>query len=233
MHWPAGCGRKGVHGQSLRPLIQRPAAGFPAVERSSFREDARETVTADQRISDYERLSDHELMELVARRERDALAVLVRRHQEKVIGLAMRFLGRREAAEDICQDAFVRVFERAGAYQPTAQFTTWLYRVVANLCWDQRRRAAREPSSLDSQATRVHAADAAEPIERTERQDQIRRAVAQLPDRQRLALVLHRFQGMGHKEIAATTGWSVGAVESCLVRAYGKLRELLADLKKS
>lgn len=179
----------------------------------------------------YEELSDHALMERVAGRDRAALSVLVHRHQEKVIGLALRFLGRREAAEDVCQDAFVRVFERAGSYRPTAQFTTWLYRVVANLCWDQRRRAQREPMSLDSQSVGVHASDAAEPVERTERREQIRRAVAQLPDRQRLALILHRFEGMGHKEIVATTGWSSGAVESCLVRAYGKLRELLADLE--
>ena len=170
-------------------------------------------------------------MEHVARRERAALAVLVRRHQENVIGLATRFLGRREAAEDVCQDAFVRVFERAGSYRPTAQFTTWLYRIVANLCWDHRRRAMRQPLSLDSRFAGVHVSEASEPVERRERREKIRRAVAQLPDRQRLALILHRFQGMGHKEIAAATGWSTSAVESCLVRAYGKLRVLLAGLE--
>jgi RNA polymerase sigma-70 factor (ECF subfamily) len=180
----------------------------------------------------YEDLSDHALMERVAGRERAALAVLVRRHQEKVIGLALRFLGRREAAEDICQDAFVRVFERAGSYQPTAQFTTWLYRIVANLCWDHRRRARREPLSLDSESSGANASEASAPVERRERQQRIRQAVAELPDRQRLALVLHRFQGLGHKEIAAATGWSTSAVESCLVRAYGRLRELLADLSE-
>lgn len=167
----------------------------------------------------------------VAGRDRAALAVLVRRHQEKVIGLALRFLGRREAAEDICQDAFVRVFERASSYRPRAQFTTWLYRVVANLCWDQRRRARRDPVSLDLQSAGEQAPDAAEPVQRAERQDKVRRAIAQLPDRQRLALILHRFEGMSYKDIAATTGWSSSAVESCLVRAYGGLRELLADLE--
>lgn len=175
-------------------------------------------------------MSDHELVELVAQRESAALAVLVRRHQDKVIGLALRFLGRRDAAEDICQDAFVRVFERAGTYKPTAQFTTWLYRVVANMCWDRRRRAAREPASLDSPSSGLPTTNAVDSLEQNETRDRIRRAVAQLPDRQRLALVLHRFQGLGHKEIAATTGWSVGAVESCLVRAYDALRKSLSDL---
>ncbi len=157
--------------------------------------------------------------------------MLVRRHQEKALGLALRFLGRREVAEDVCQDAFVRVFERAATYRPTAQFTTWFYRIVANLCWDHRRRARREPGGLDSSPPGTSAIDASEPAQLRERQEMIRRAVASLPDRQRLTLIMHRFQDMGHKEIAAATGWSTGAVESCLVRAYARLRELLADLK--
>lgn len=188
-------------------------------------------MTTDSHTSAYERLSDHELMELVARRERAALAVLVRRHQDKVVSLALRFLGRREAAEDVCQETFLRIFERAGSYRPSAKFTTWLYRIVANLCWDHRRRAVREPVSLGSHTSGGHTPDASHPAERRERRERIRRAVAELPDRQRLALILHRFHGMGHKEIAATTGWSTSAVESCLVRAYGKLRERLADLR--
>ena len=171
-------------------------------------------------------------MEHVARGERAALATLVRRHQERVLGLAVRFLGRREAAEDVCQDAFVRVFERAGSYQPTAQFTTWLYRIVANLCWDYRRQAKRGPLPLDAQAAGAQADESPNATDQLERQERIRQAVSELPDRQRLALILHRFEGMGHKEIAAATGWSASAVESCLVRAYGRLRELLADLRE-
>ena len=190
-----------------------------------------ETVNNDVPGPGCEDLSDHEFMEQVARREREALAILVRRHQKKVIALAFRFLGRWDAAEDVCQEAFLRVFERARSYRPTAQFTTWLYRIVANLCWDFRRRAAREPVSLPSGASPEQTA-ATLPMEQRERQDKIREGVAQLPDRQRLALILHRFQGMGHAEIASVTGWSASAVESCLVRAYGKLRELLVDLRQ-
>ena len=178
----------------------------------------------------YEHLGDHALMEHVARGERAALATLVRRHQERVLSLATRFLGRPEAAEDVCQDVFVRVFERAASYQPTAQFTTWLYRIVANLCWDYRRQARRSPLPLDTRASGIQASETSNAADQLEVQERIRRAVAELPDRQRLALILHRFQGMGHKEIAAATGWSTSAVESCLVRAYGRLRALLADL---
>jgi RNA polymerase sigma-70 factor, ECF subfamily len=175
---------------------------------------------------------DQELMRLLAEGRHDALEVLVRRHQPKVLALAYRFLHRWELAEDVCQDAFLRVFQTAADYRPTAAFTTWLYRIVANLCWDRRRRAALEPSALPGEANDRH--DPATPvprIEQAERELRVRRAVAQLPDRQRLVLILHRYSDFSYKEIEEITGWSAGAVESCLMRAYGRLRELLADLR--
>lgn len=174
---------------------------------------------------------DHALMERVASGERDALAMLVRRHQERVIALAFRFLGRWDAAEDVCQDTFIRVFRSAGAYRPDAQFTTWLYRIVANQCWDRRRKAAREPVVDVPEHVVTDHADGAAVIEQQERQLAVRRAVAALPDRQRLALVLHRYEGFSHADIAKATGWSVGAVESCIVRAYARLRETLSELQ--
>ncbi|MCB9851635.1 MAG: sigma-70 family RNA polymerase sigma factor [Phycisphaerales bacterium] len=183
----------------------------------------------DERISTAQ--TDHELMQRVARGERDALAVLVQRHQSRVLSLAYRFLGHWDAAEDVCQDTFLRVFHNAAAYRPDAQFTTWLYRIVANQCWDHRRKAAREPVPQSNPIDPVDPAGNAAMLERKERQDAIRLAVARLPDRQRLALVLHRFEGMSHAQIAEATGWSAGAVESCIVRAYATLRERLADLR--
>ncbi|MEW6252948.1 MAG: sigma-70 family RNA polymerase sigma factor [Planctomycetota bacterium] len=166
-------------------------------------------------------------MQRIAAGDRAAFAVLVRRHQHAVTSLAYRLLGRWDAAEDVCQNVFVRVWLRAGSYQPQARFQTWLYRVVANLCWDERRRSARraEPLTL---ATNASVSDPAE-LERAERAAQVRAAVSQLSDRQRLALVLHRYDGLSHEEIAQITGWSVSAVESCLVRAYERLRRTLAE----
>ena len=148
-----------------------------------------------------------------------------------VLSLAFRFLGRWDEAEDACQDAFVRVFEGAADYRPTAAFTTWLYRIVANLCWDRRRRTAREPDRLPAEADTLLGCDTERPPhERAELESRVREAVAQLPDRQRLVLVLHRYSDFSYKEIEEITGWSSGAVESCLVRAYSRLRELLADV---
>ncbi len=176
--------------------------------------------------------NDHDLMRLVAQGRRDALAVLVNRHQQRVIALAYRLLGSWDAAEDACQEAFIRVWSSAARYRPDATFSTWLYRIVANLCWDQRRRWLREPGPLPLDETRLRLAEDDEPpTERAERRAIIQRAVAQLPDRQRLALILHRYDGLSHRQIAEVTGWSHRAIESCLVRAYDRLRHLLADLK--
>ncbi|HPF41674.1 MAG TPA: sigma-70 family RNA polymerase sigma factor [Phycisphaerae bacterium] len=175
--------------------------------------------------------SDHALLRRIASGDREALAALVRRHQERVLTLAFRFLGRWDAAEDVCQDVFLRIFQKAGAYRPDAQFTTWLYRIVANRCWDHRRKSSREPLAQADPDAAVSRSDGASRVDREERQEAIRRAVAALPDRQRLALVMHRFEGLSHAAIAEATGWSVGAVESCIVRAYASLRERLAELQ--
>ncbi len=174
--------------------------------------------------------SDEELMRRLAAGDTAALTPIVQRHQERVIRLAQRFLGRADLAEDVAQDAFVKLYRSAAMYQPEARFTTWLYRLVANLCWDRRRglaRARRREQEHDGAATVPDAATAMEADERTQR---VRAAVAALPDRQRLAVILHRYHELSHKDIATVTGWSVSAVESCLVRAYATLRERLADL---
>lgn len=185
----------------------------------SSRENNREADRSDS-------ADDHELMRRTAAGDHAAFAVLVRRHQARVLSLAYRLLGRWDAAEDVSAEAFVRVYDRARKYEPQARFTTWLYRIVANLCWDQRRRWSRALETLLD----WHDAGAAptDPVERDETRRSVRRAIASLPDRQRLVILLHRFEGLDHREIAEITGWSASAVESCLVRAYARLRELLS-----
>ncbi len=169
-------------------------------------------------------------MRLVGQGQREALSVLVRRHQQRVRALAFRFLGCRDAAEDVCQEAFIRVWESAAKYKPEAAMATWLYRIVANLCWDHRRR--RQPDGWPDDEARLRvAAEDASPTEQAERRAIVQRAVAQLPDRQRLALILHRYDSLSHRQISEVTGWSTRAIESCLVRAYDRLRNSLADLK--
>lgn len=172
---------------------------------------------------------DTELIRRLAAGDRGALAELMRHHQARVLTTAYRFLGNWDAAEDIVQETFLRVYRAAPRYQPQAAFTTWMYRLVVNLCWDRRRQLSRDHRLRagiplpPEQTLTSHA-------EQAERAAEIRRAVAALPDRQRLAVILHRFDELTHREIAEVTGWSVGAVESCLVRAYATLRKSLGHL---
>lgn len=174
--------------------------------------------------------SDQELMTRIGAEDRDALGILARRHQARVLAIAYRFLGRWDAAEDVCQETFLRVYRRASTYRPEAQLTTWLYRIVSNLCWDFRRKARRQAIPAESTIVPQAALDSSDSATRRERADRVRNAIAALPDRQRLAVVLHRYEGMSHTEIAEVTGWSSSAVESCIVRAYAKLRADLSGL---
>lgn len=168
-------------------------------------------------------------MSRIAQGDRNALGELMRAHQARVFQTACRFAGSADVAEDIVQEAFLRVFRSAAGYRPQAAFTTWLYRLVVNLCWDHRRRAARERRRRSAFPTELMAAAPVD-HERSERAEQVRAAILALPDRQRLVVILHRFDGLSHGEIREITGWSMGAIESCLVRAYAALRARLEGL---
>ncbi len=174
--------------------------------------------------------SDAELMTAVAGGRMAALEELVHRHQESVMAVAYRFLGRWDLAEDVAQDVFVRIHRAAADYRPEAKFTTWLYRIVVNLCLDVKRRESRRPVSMAEMPADPPADATPDPIEARETASRVRQAVGDLPDRQRTAVVLHRYDGLSHREIAEVTGWSESAVESLLVRGYAGLRDALADM---
>jgi RNA polymerase sigma-70 factor, ECF subfamily len=167
---------------------------------------------------------DAELMRRMAGGDMTALGLLVSRHQDRVRGLAFRIAMRWDVADDIAQETFLRVYRSAGRYQPTAGFSTWLYRIVVNLCLDQ----AKKPKAVelsDNDACRGAPADAV--LLMRERHAAIEREIAALPERQRVALVLHRFEGLNHRQVAEAMSSTESAVESLLVRAYSRLRDRL------
>ncbi|MBN1346253.1 MAG: sigma-70 family RNA polymerase sigma factor [Phycisphaerae bacterium] len=168
----------------------------------------------------------------LARGDMNALGELVRRHQSAALSTAYRILGRWDAAEDVVQETFIRVHRAARGYEPSAAFSTWLYRIVVNLCRDalRKRRSQVEPPT-DLRDGRAAAPPSS--LEERERARAVRQAVDRLPERQRIAVILHRYAGLSHAEIAETTGSTVSAVESCLVRAYAGLREALKGLRES
>jgi len=184
---------------------------------------------------------DAALMFAFQRGEESAFAELVGRHRERVFRLACRYLGDDNAAEDLAQEAFLRVYRARHSWRPEAKFSTWLYRVTANACLNElrsrRTRRAVEttapagpgggppPEGPDPKAEAP-----SEAVIREETAARVREAVARLPDDQRLAVVLSKYEGLSYRELADAMERSVPAVKSLLVRARENLRRDLAGI---
>ena len=176
--------------------------------------------------------------------DRAAFAELVEYHQQRVVGTVARMLGADAAeAEDIGQQVFLRVWKSAARYEPTAKFTTWLYTITRNLVFNElRRRKHRPVSSFDAESpdgsassgdstARFEDLQAAAPdatLLQAELQEAISAAIAQLPEAQRMAIVLRRYEELSYEEIASVLQLTVPAVKSLLFRARVLLRERLA-----
>lgn len=172
---------------------------------------------------------DAALIARVAGGDRDAMGTIVTRHQAMLLRTAFRLLRNWSQAEDVVQEAFLRAYQHASDFKPTARLTTWLYRIVCNLCLDEMRRTTRRPPVVAMPSSRDSKDGLHQLLER-ERADRVADAVARLPERQKVAVVLHRYEGLSMRDVAESVGWSESAVESRLVRAYARLRVELADL---
>ena len=175
-------------------------------------------------------LDDGALAARAAGGDRDAFDVLVVRHQRAVYHVCTRFLRDHGEASDAMQDAFLKAWRALPRFKGDAAFATWLYRVAVNTCLS--RLSARRPTP-DPLA---HAAVVADPREsqaagllRREQASAVRRAVDQLPDRQRATVILRVFHDLPHAEIAAVLGSSVGSVKANFFHALRNLRRLLGE----
>ncbi len=183
-----------------------------------------------------ESYTDEQLMLILGQGQTQALAELIKRYQSRAMGLVYRNLRNWDLAEDLAQEAFLRVFRAAKRYRPEARFSTWFYRIVANLCTDEVRKSMRRGTENADSLDYVAGHSDHDPVvahHRKEKQEAVQRAIDQLNERERMAVILHRFEGLSHKEIAEILDSTAAAVESLLVRAYRKLRQLLSDLKES
>jgi RNA polymerase sigma-70 factor (ECF subfamily) len=191
-----------------------------------------ETVSVTE--SNNEQTSDEQLVRQFLDGERESFSLLVRRHQERIMRVCLRLLLSTADAQDACQEVFIKTAERLHMYQPSAQFSTWLYRIAVNHCLNvlrsRRRRRWLSPFSKEPATLLDIAATEDDPLQNTEkqeRQQQVRLALAALPEEQRLAVVLHRYEGLSYEEIAQVLQVSVSAVESRLHRAKKNLLQLL------
>lgn len=169
---------------------------------------------------------------------------LVEAYSGQVYALVTRFLGRHSGREDLVQEVFLRVIRARDRYEPRARFTTWLYRIVYNLCVNEtQRRGARGHVSIERSSLGADQPDAGPleildergvgPAESMERDDvvrQVREAIAALPASQRMALVLAKYHDLPYSEIADVLGSSEKAIKSLIHRARETLRATLAPL---
>jgi RNA polymerase sigma-70 factor (ECF subfamily) len=175
----------------------------------------------------------------------EAFNVLVAKYRTPVIHFLYRLVHRREPAEDLAQEVFLRVYRARKSYRPTAKFSTWLFRIATNVALnalrDGRMRHERE-MSIEAEAGREGSglplterlpdamATAEQALVERERCTEIRRAVDALPEKQRLAVLLHKYQEMDYAEIAEILDCSESALKSLLFRAYETLRVRLRPL---
>jgi RNA polymerase sigma-70 factor (ECF subfamily) len=180
---------------------------------------------------------DVRLMRLIAGGDTTAFEHLIERHQTLVAGTVARMLGSNSDVEDIAQQVFIRVWKSAGRYVARAKFTTWLLKITRNLVFNEMRRAKRHPHlpvQIDPEAEEMPLKDEAMAtpdanLLQAELQAEIEKAIMLLPDTQRMALVLRRYEELSYEEIADVLDLSVPAVKSLLFRARTELRERLKD----
>ncbi len=164
-----------------------------------------------------------------------AFEKLVEIHQGPVIGTVAKMLGGASDAEDIAQQVFIRVWKSASRYEPTAKFTTWLFTITRNLVFNETRRRQRKPTvsaderEEDSQWT-TEDEDTASPDQdalNRELEEAIDRAIAELPEKQRMAIILRRYEEMPYEDISKVLSISIPALKSLLFRARGQLKTSL------
>ncbi len=182
---------------------------------------------------------DADLMLRVREGDDVSFALLLEKHRRPVIHFLYRMVQNQAVSEELAQEVFLRVYKARLSYEPTAKFTTWLFRIASHLAinWLRDRRNERAQDSLDQpnpDGTHVQVADTSltreEDMIRQARLAEVRLAIEALPPKQRAAVMMHKYQEMGYAQIAKALNCSESAVKSLLFRAYETLRARLAHM---
>ena len=182
-----------------------------------------------------EKKRDAELVERLKKGDGRALDELFRRHRDAAYGIAYRLVGNREDALDVVQEAFIHVMRGVETFRGQSSFRTWLYRIVTHAALDYRRyRALRTAESLDIDTAPEPAGAAPQRTPQEEAADRdlavaIDKALANVSEKNRAALVLFAIEGQTYQEVADILGISVGTVMSRIFNARQRLRELMAS----
>ncbi|MHC5036340.1 MAG: RNA polymerase sigma factor [Planctomycetota bacterium] len=175
---------------------------------------------------DSSRQGELDLMSRVAAGDPGSFRTLSETYQRTVLDLGLRFLHDRGEAEDLCQDVFLQAFQKAGTFRGQGPLRGWIFRIAVNLA---RNRLRKPPLRLTGGVNEISAngSPPSESLEKEERASAVRDAITSLPERQRLAVILLRYEGCSYKEIAEALGCRLAAVESLIHRAHQGLRKKL------
>jgi RNA polymerase sigma-70 factor (ECF subfamily) len=189
--------------------------------------------------------TDVQLMLDVKAGDQQSFALLLHRYRTPLVNFLYRMVRNREQAEDLAQEVFIRVYRARADYVPSAKFTTWLFRIATNLALNSVRdtRHQRMEVSLDAPVTVDSVEGDERPLDVAEKnpnieehlvqeaqRDMIRHAIDKLPEKQRAAVLLHKYQDLDYGEISKILSCSESALKSLLFRAYETLRVELAPL---
>lgn len=196
--------------------------------------------------ADMRRETDEELMARFQAGDAEAMEALFGRFQKPLFNFFLRMVGRRETAEDLVQETFLKLCRFGHSFRGSeAKFTTWLYSVAGNHCRDYLRHMSRRPESsmvelgeeeddfLESRVTDTDSFGGNSSVEdhilRVELHSVVKQAMATLPEKEREAIVLREYQGLEYKEIAEVLSCPIGSVKVLIYRARQRLREKLRD----
>jgi len=181
---------------------------------------------------------DAELMLRVKDGDGESFALLLAKHRAPVMHFLYRMVQSQAVAEELAQEVFLRVYRSRSTYEPTAKFTTWLFRIATHLALNALRDGKNErlQDSLDDESGELprQVSDRRPSVEQAmvyeSKMEEIRSAIARLPDKQRAAVLMHKYEEMEYSQIAKVLGCSESAVKSLLFRAYETLRARLAHM---
>ena len=175
-------------------------------------------------------IGDAELVAACLREERGAFDLVVARHQRVIYQLCYRFVPNHEDASDLTQDVFLRAYRGLRNFRGQSSLGTWLYRIGVNLCLNRLSAKALPTEPVeDRHHVDTRSESAPDRLMRTERAARVRAAIAQLPRKQRAALILRMYHDMAHHEIAEALGSSVGAVKANVFHALQNLKKIIGD----
>ena len=182
---------------------------------------------------------DAELMLRVKDGDSASFSVLLEKHRGPVIHFLYRMVQNQPVAEELAQEVFLRVYRSRGTYEPAAKFTTWLFRIATHLALNalrdhknERQQEFLDEVNEDQPAKQI--TDNKPSVEQSmvyqSKLDEIRNAIAKLPEKQRAAVLMHKYEEMEYAQIAKALNCSESAVKSLLFRAYETLRARLAHM---